>query len=198
MVLSEIHAQGFDPDNFFSAFVQGGSPMRRLLEAVEAGEGDVAFARACTWEELVAEDPEFTKKFRPVGLKTDSASLACAHSTALFPNWTIVSTSRALQKPVESERLLTAIATVVQEDLDRRACPIDEAVWRANFEALTARERTVITEVATGRLNREIASRLGISDRTVHIHRQAAYKKLGVHNVAELAPLTVLIERGKI
>ena len=103
-----------------------------------------------------------------------------------------------IQKPVESERLLTAIATVVQEDLDRRACPIDEAAWRANFEALTARERTVITEVAKGRLNREIAARLGISDRTVHIHRQAAYKKLGVHNVAELAPLTVLIERGKI
>lgn len=103
--LSEIHAQGFDPDNFFSAFVQGGSPMRRLLEAVEAGEGDVAFARACTWEELVAEDPEFTKKFRPVGLKNDSASLACAHSTALFPNWTIVSTSRA---PWQVSRDVTA------------------------------------------------------------------------------------------
>lgn len=103
-----------------------------------------------------------------------------------------------LQKPVQSERLLTAIAAVVQADLDQRSCPIDEDKWIRNFGNLTERERTILVEVAQGRLNREIAAKLHISDKTVHVHRQSAYKKLGVHNVAELAPITVLIERGKI
>ena len=103
-----------------------------------------------------------------------------------------------LQKPVQSDRLLTAIATVVQADLDQRACPIDEAGWLKRFATLTEREKEIIVQVAAGRLNREIGERLGISEKTVHIHRQSAYKKLDAHNVADLAPLTVLIERGLI
>ncbi len=43
-----------------------------------------------------------------------------------------------------------------------------------------------------------IAGGSNITGKKAHILRQAAYKKLGLHNVAELAPLTVLIERGKI
>ena len=103
-----------------------------------------------------------------------------------------------LQKPVQSDRLLTAIATVVQADLDQRACPIDEACWLKRYATLTEREKEIIVQVAAGRLNREIGERLGISEKTVHIHRQSAYKKLDAHNVADLAPLTVLIERGLI
>lgn len=94
--LAEILHQGYDPDSFFSDYVHGGSPMRRLLETVDAGLGDVAFARACTWEELQAEDPAFAQRFRLVGVKSDpKMPLRCAYSTGLFPNWTIVSTSRA-------------------------------------------------------------------------------------------------------
>ncbi len=103
-----------------------------------------------------------------------------------------------LQKPVDAERLLQAVAAVVQADLDQRACPIDEADWLARVAKLTEREREVALLVAQGLLNRQIAERLGISERTVHQHRQSAYRKLDVHNVAELAPLTVLIERGRL
>ena len=78
------------------------------------------------------------------------------------------------------------------------ACPIDEAGWLKRFATLTEREKEIIVQVAAGRLNREIGERLGISEKTVHIHRQSAYKKLDAHNVADLAPLTVLIERDLI
>lgn len=102
----EIHLQGKDPETYFGDFIQGGSPMRRLLEVLAENKGDVAFARACTWEELQIEDPEFAANFRPVALKqTNSTQLSCAHSTELYPNWTIVSTSQA---PWQVSRDVTA------------------------------------------------------------------------------------------
>ena len=89
-----------------------------------------------------------------------------------------------LQKPVDPEKLLKTVAWVVQEDCDRRAMPIDEAQWKQRYALLTERERDVIL------------LKLGISERTVQVHRLGAYRKLDVHNVASLAPLTVLLERG--
>ena len=77
-----------------------------------------------------------------------------------------------LQKPVEPARLLSAISTVVQEDLDQHSCPINESQWLELIESLTEREREIIIWVAQGKLNREIADLLKISDRTVHVHRQ--------------------------
>lgn len=103
-----------------------------------------------------------------------------------------------LQKPVEADRLLTTIAEVVQNDLDRRAAPINEEDWLARFAALTEREQTVIKLAASGLLNRQIGERCGISERTVHAHRLSAYRKMDVHSVADLAPITVLIKRGRI
>lgn len=103
-----------------------------------------------------------------------------------------------LLKPVDPEKLLKAVAWVVQEDCDRRAMPIDEAAWKERYALLTDRERDIISLVARGKLNRQIALKLGISERTVQVHRLSAYRKLDVHNVASLAPLTVLFERGVI
>ena len=101
-----------------------------------------------------------------------------------------------LQKPVKSEKLLHAVAAVVQADCDQRDMPIDEEAWKKRFEGLTNREKEIIRGVASGLLNRQIGERLGISERTVHAHRFAAYRKLDVHNVAELAQLSVLFDRG--
>lgn len=103
-----------------------------------------------------------------------------------------------LQKPVQPERLFTAVAKVVQDDLDQRAMPIDEEAWQSRFASLTEREADIIRGVVRGELNREIARHLHISERTVQAHRLSAYRKLDVHSVADLAPLTVLFERGKL
>lgn len=56
---------------------------------------------------------------------------------------------------------------------------------------LTARERQVLTGVAQGRTNREIAAQLGISPRTVESHRENLMKKLGVRTVAGLTRLAL-------
>lgn len=92
----ELFRQELTPETFFSSYVFGGSPTRKLLQAVADARADVAFARACTYEELVAEDPEFASLFRPIHVKeSDEHGFQCLRSTDLLPNWTIVSTSLA-------------------------------------------------------------------------------------------------------
>lgn len=103
-----------------------------------------------------------------------------------------------LLKPVDAPRLLTSVATIVQEDCDQRAMPLDSAAWKRKFRELTEREQEIVRYVASGLLKRQIAERLGISERTVHAHRLSAYRKLNVHNVADLAPLTVLFVRKEL
>ena len=59
------------------------------------------------------------------------------------------------------------------------------------FDGLTVREREVLALVCDGASNKELASGLGISARTVEHHRQALMKKLGVHSIAELIKLAI-------
>lgn len=91
-----IKEAGWDPERFFSSLVVGGSPMTHLVEALEEGRADVAFARACTYEEWLEREPDRAKRFRPVGVITEPVDgFHCLRSTPLFPNWTLVSTSSA-------------------------------------------------------------------------------------------------------
>lgn len=101
-----------------------------------------------------------------------------------------------LQKPVQADRFLKTVTRVAQEDCERRNHPIDVEQWQKNFERLTEREQEIIRLAAAGLLNRQIALKLSISERTVQVHRLSAYRKLDVHSTAELAPVTVLTERG--
>jgi RNA polymerase sigma factor (sigma-70 family) len=57
---------------------------------------------------------------------------------------------------------------------------------RDRLQRLTPREREVLALVATGKTNREIAARLGISPRTVESHRESLMKKLALRTVADL------------
>jgi DNA-binding NarL/FixJ family response regulator len=64
------------------------------------------------------------------------------------------------------------------------------------LEQLTGRERQVLTGVAGGRTNKEIATELGISHRTVESHRESLMRKLGVYTVAGLTKIA--LEEGLI
>jgi DNA-binding NarL/FixJ family response regulator len=72
----------------------------------------------------------------------------------------------------------------------------DAPVSPRALDQLTGRERDVLTRVARGLLNKEIAAELGISVRTVESHRESLTKKLGVRSVAGLTRLA--IERGLV
>jgi len=91
-----------------------------------------------------------------------------------------------LQKPINDENLLKAIRDAIQRDrFERNGLAERKAVAR-RFETLTPREREVMALVVRGMLNKQIASALGASEKTVKIHRGRVMEKMKVPSVADL------------
>ena len=97
-----------------------------------------------------------------------------------------------LQKPVDDQRLLRTIENAVSHNLAQRRGKREVTDFRNRLESLTQREREVIRMVAQGYSNKEVAREYGISEKTVQVHRGSAYRKLDLHNAAEIARLLML------
>lgn len=97
-----------------------------------------------------------------------------------------------LQKPVQEDRLLEVIDAAVAKHKSRRRDAAETQDFRSRLELLTQREREVIRMVAQGYSNKEVAAEFGISEKTVQVHRGSAYRKLEIHNAAEIARLLLL------
>jgi FixJ family two-component response regulator len=91
-----------------------------------------------------------------------------------------------LTKPVRDQALLDAVTTAIERDIAQRAEArlVKQHVER--FTVLTSRERQVLRDVARGRLNKQIAFDLGISEVTVKLHRGNAMKKMRTASVGDL------------
>jgi FixJ family two-component response regulator len=91
-----------------------------------------------------------------------------------------------LTKPVKKEALFAAIeSALVRDDRGRSEREEGDRI-RRRFEALSPRERAVLEHVVAGRLNKQIASAIGTSERTVKAHRARVMRKMGASSVAEL------------
>jgi FixJ family two-component response regulator len=94
-----------------------------------------------------------------------------------------------LTKPVEREALFDALGRALARDAAQRAACAQAEQLRADFAALTPRERAVFDRVVNGELNKQIAAALGIAERTVKMQRKQMMTKLGVSSAAELGRL---------
>ena len=92
-----------------------------------------------------------------------------------------------LTKPFRDQDLLDAIQVGLARDRARLDEEKSMAVLRARFETLTAREREVMAQVVTGRLNKQIAGELGISEITVKVHRAQVVRKMKASSLPDLA-----------
>lgn len=91
-----------------------------------------------------------------------------------------------LEKPAEGRLLLTRVQDALGEDARQRAQALRRSETQARWAQLTAREREVIVLALEGLANKEIASRLGISHRTVEIHRSRVIQKMGAGSLLDL------------
>jgi len=92
-----------------------------------------------------------------------------------------------LTKPFRDQEILDAIQQGLARD---RALLEDEkaiAALRVRFESLSEREREVMTHVVTGRLNKQIAADMGISEITVKVHRSHVIRKMKASSLPDLA-----------
>jgi FixJ family two-component response regulator len=91
-----------------------------------------------------------------------------------------------IEKPFNNKEILHLIHQCLSADRAQHAQHQRDADIRRRLTGLTAREREVMQLIAAGRLNKQIADELGISIKTVEVHRARVMDKMEVRSVAEL------------
>lgn len=99
-----------------------------------------------------------------------------------------------LAKPFEDEELLSAIHEALTCDRVLREERQRVAVVRQRGQTLTQREQEVLSLIAQGYLNKQAAAALGISEKTVKVHRARVMEKMQVSSFAELVRLAEMLE----
>ena len=91
-----------------------------------------------------------------------------------------------LTKPFRDQDLLDAVNLGLARDRARRADEEALREFRARLEGLTPRERAILIQVAEGRLNKQIAGEMGVTETTVKVHRSNMMRKIGAESIADL------------
>lgn len=91
-----------------------------------------------------------------------------------------------LLKPFRDQDLLDAVHLGIERARQRRDAAAGLSALRQRHAALTPRERQVLTLVASGLMNKQVAERLGLSEVTVKMHRAQIMQKLDARSVADL------------
>ena len=82
--------------------------------------------------------------------------------------------------------MIDAIKEAIARDREARKLFDDVSNLQSRFESLTAREREVFALVTSGLLNKQIAQKLGTSERTIKAHRAQVVQKMRADSVADL------------
>jgi two-component system response regulator FixJ len=99
-----------------------------------------------------------------------------------------------IPKPFRDQELLDRVQQAIELDLQHRAELSDRAELLRRFGTLTAREREVFQLVAAGKANKVIAADLGISQRTVEIHRGRVMEKMQARSLPQLVRIALQIQ----
>jgi FixJ family two-component response regulator len=91
-----------------------------------------------------------------------------------------------LQKPFEDRELLEAVSRGIEKDRRVRREQKEMKTLRAKWDTLTPRESEVFRLVATGMLNKQVAFDLGITEKTIKVHRGRVIEKMGAKSLADL------------
>jgi len=97
-----------------------------------------------------------------------------------------------LTKPVNSQILLETVNKALSYDLRRREIEFKDAEIALRIKRLTPREKQILSELVRGRLNDAIAEKLGISQKTVELHRSNVMKKMNIKTAAQLVRLILV------
>jgi FixJ family two-component response regulator len=99
-----------------------------------------------------------------------------------------------LTKPVRDQELIDAIQLGLNRDRARRENESALADVRRRFGSLTPREREIMIEVARGRLSKQIAGDIGITETTVKVHRSRAMRKMKARSLPEFGRMAAKLE----
>ena len=99
-----------------------------------------------------------------------------------------------VQKPFDDELLVGKVTDALSASTQQHVEELERNKVRRRVESLTARERQVMTQVVEGKANKVIASDLGVSQRTVEIHRSRVMEKMQAASLAQLVRMVLIAE----
>jgi FixJ family two-component response regulator len=99
-----------------------------------------------------------------------------------------------LSKPFRDQDMLDAVTAAIECDRQRRIVDDQFSKTQKRFETLSPREQQVMLLVAVGKMNKQVAGDLGISEITVKIHRGAAMRKMGARTLADLVRMAEVVK----
>jgi len=100
-----------------------------------------------------------------------------------------------IEKPFSDQALLDRITTALEINAQSQADADEFARFRTRADQLTPREKQVMTAVVTGRLNKQVAVELGLSHKTIEVHRAHVMSKMAAKSLAELVRMAVVLEQ---
>lgn len=98
-----------------------------------------------------------------------------------------------MEKPFSKQLLLEFIHEALHRDAQQRMADSANSAIHAKLDRLTDRERQVMERVVAGKVSKEVAAELGISKKTVDVHRARVMNKLGIESVAELVEMVLKV-----
>jgi FixJ family two-component response regulator len=98
-----------------------------------------------------------------------------------------------LTKPFRDQDILDAVTKAIERDQKRRDSEKGVSELRIRFNSLTSRERDVITQVAAGLMNKQIAAKLGVAEVTVKVHRGHMMRKMKARSLIDLIEMADLL-----
>jgi FixJ family two-component response regulator len=99
-----------------------------------------------------------------------------------------------LSKPFRDQDMLDAVMAAIERDRRRRTIDVGVLQMRQRFATLSPREQQVMLLVTAGKMNKQVAGDLGISEITVKIHRAAAMRKMGARTLADLVRMAEIVK----
>jgi FixJ family two-component response regulator len=99
-----------------------------------------------------------------------------------------------LAKPFRDQDMLDAVMAAIERDRQRRSTDGDVLRLQQRFATLSGREQQVMLLVTAGKMNKQVAGDLGISEITVKIHRGAAMRKMGARTLADLVRMAEVLK----
>ena len=102
-----------------------------------------------------------------------------------------------LPKPFGDQDLIDRVQRALAADAGNRRLLAQRELLRERLESLTPREREVLALVTAGKANKVMAGDLGVSQRTVEIHRARVMEKMGANSLAQLVRMTIELGDSK-
>jgi len=99
-----------------------------------------------------------------------------------------------LAKPFRDQEMLDAVAAAIARDAERRAVSGRLDALKSAYATLSPRERQVMALVTAGKMNKQVAGDLSLSEITVKIHRGAAMRKMGAKTLADLVRMAEALD----